>query len=186
MSEDLEILEAIQGGDERAFMRWMARSELPIRHSLRSFATAVDTEVVVQETLLRIWQAAPRFVPDGRPDALLRCALRIARNLAIDAARRARSANLDPALLDNEPATPPPCPMATDEVRAAVAKCLEDLPDKPRKAIEARLRDALASDEAHATSVGMTVNTFFQNIRRARIALLDCLRERGLGTWIKA
>ena len=31
----------------------------------------------------RVWQVAPRFKPDGRPDALLRLAIRIGRNLAV-------------------------------------------------------------------------------------------------------
>ena len=35
-----------------------------------------EGEAVVQETLLRLWQVAPRHTPDGRPDSLLRLGIR--------------------------------------------------------------------------------------------------------------
>ena len=44
----------------------------------------------MQEALLRVWQVAPRCRRDERPNALLRLAARIARNLAIDELRRVR------------------------------------------------------------------------------------------------
>ena len=61
-------LPGILAGDSSAFATWMAGAEPRLRASLRSFAVQVDTEAVLQETLLRVWQVAPRFVPDGRPD----------------------------------------------------------------------------------------------------------------------
>lgn len=85
-------LSAIVAGDADAFGRWVAGAEPRVRGSLASFAAVVDTEAVVQETLLRIWQVAPRFRPDGRPDGLVRLAVRIARNLAVSEVRRARVA----------------------------------------------------------------------------------------------
>src|SRR5690606_14601871 len=70
---DLDVhLAAIVAGDTRAFGRWLAGAEAPVRDSLRSFARVVDVEAVLQEALLRVWQVAPRFEPDGRPNGLLR------------------------------------------------------------------------------------------------------------------
>src|SRR5262245_66019536 len=83
-------LPGIALGDEDSFAAWIAGAEGPLRRSLRRFAAAVDTESVVQETLLRIWQVARRCEPDGRPNSLLRLAFRIARNLAVDETRRRR------------------------------------------------------------------------------------------------
>ena len=78
---DLDVhLAAIVAGDTRAFGSWMAGAEARVRDSLRSFAQVVDTEAVLQETLLRTWQVAPRLVADGRPDGLLRMAIRIGRS----------------------------------------------------------------------------------------------------------
>ena len=75
---ELDPLSA-ERGDADAFARWMAGVEHPLRAGLRRFAGQVDAEAVLQETLLRIWQVAPRFVPDGRPDGLVRLGHRIAR-----------------------------------------------------------------------------------------------------------
>ncbi|MBA3397052.1 MAG: sigma-70 family RNA polymerase sigma factor, partial [Deltaproteobacteria bacterium] len=92
MSSDLDLhLGAIVAGDTRAFARWLAGAEPPVRESLRSFARVVDVEAVLQEALLRVWQVAPRFVADGRPNGLLRLGVRIARNLAVSEVRRTRA-----------------------------------------------------------------------------------------------
>jgi DNA-directed RNA polymerase specialized sigma24 family protein len=91
---DLDSLVPLIGaGSMEAFGRWMAGAEGRVTESLRSFAARVDTEAVLQETLLRVWQVAPRFVPDGKRDGLVRLAVRIARNLAVSELRRSR---LDP------------------------------------------------------------------------------------------
>ena len=76
-----EHLAEIQAGDPDAFGRWIAAAEPTLRETLRSFAAVVDTEAVLQEALLRVWQVAPRFVRDGEPNGLFRLAVRIARNL---------------------------------------------------------------------------------------------------------
>ena len=87
---DLDLhLPAIAQGDADAFGRWLAGAEALLRASLRRFAAQVDVEAVLQEALLRVWQVAPKVTLDGRPDALLRLAFRVARNLAVDEARRA-------------------------------------------------------------------------------------------------
>ena len=86
---DLDVhLSAIQTGDAAAFGRWVAGAEVRLRLSLRRFATGCDTEAVLQETLLRVWQVAPRVEPDGSPNALLRFAIRVGRNTAISEIRR--------------------------------------------------------------------------------------------------
>ena len=56
-------------GDAQAFGRFLAGAEQRLRRALASFAARVDTEAVLQESLLRLWQIAPRFVADGRPNS---------------------------------------------------------------------------------------------------------------------
>src|SRR5688500_10366270 len=94
------LVAAMAAGDTQAFSAWMRGAERPIRDCLQRFAAGVDGEGVLQETLLRIWQVAPRFVSDGRPNGLLRLAVRIAHNLAISELRRSRAAPSDPAELE--------------------------------------------------------------------------------------
>ena len=93
---DLDIhLPWIIAGESRAFGAWLAGAEPHVRDSLRSFARAIDVEAVLQETLLRVWQVAPRFIPDGRANGLLRLAIRIGLNLAVSEVRRTRATPVD-------------------------------------------------------------------------------------------
>jgi RNA polymerase sigma factor (sigma-70 family) len=178
-------LPAILTGDTRAFGRWMAGAEGTMRDSLRSFASVLDVESVLQEALLRVWQVAPRFVADGRPNGLLRLGIRIARNLAVSELRRTKSRpvpeeDLEHALaqasqVDAGDRAPDPL------LREVLAKCHERLPEKPRQVITIRLSsEGGRSDDELASLVGMRVNTFLQNFTRARRMLADCLKKHGI------
>lgn len=171
----------IATGDTDAFATWMAGAEPRIRASLSSFATKVDTEAVVQECLLRVWQVAPRLKPDDRPDSLTRFAIRTARNLAITDLRRRRPELLTDELLREHPDDErPPDAIPDEALRDTIAECLKRLPNKPKLAMTSRLGGAGRPDAVIADRIGMTLNTFLQNIRRARLALADCLREHGI------
>jgi DNA-directed RNA polymerase specialized sigma24 family protein len=173
---------AIAAGDERAFARWLAGSEAPIRASLRSFAASVDTEAVLQETLLRVWQVAPRFEADGRDNGLLRLAIRIARNLAISETRRLRTRPIEPDDLERHLAEAMGPAGTSDPLLARlIAKCREKLPTKPAQALAARLESfGAASDAVLAERLGMQKNTFLQNFTRARRMLEQCLERGGV------
>jgi RNA polymerase sigma-70 factor (ECF subfamily) len=172
------LLPFIAAGDADAFGRWVAGAEPRLRLSLARYAAAADCEAVLQETLLRVWQVAPRLVPDGRPDALLRFGVRVARNLAIDEARRLRTTA---ALPDGHEPEAPPLHPPDPHLRAQIAGCRDKLPEKPAQALAARLEDAGgAPDETLAARLGMTLNTFLQNFGRARRFLLECLGRAGV------
>ena len=177
------LLDPIRAGDAEAFAGWLAGAEAPLRESLRSFARVVDVEAVLQEALLRTWQIAPRVHPDGKPNALFRVSLRIARNLAVSERRRARAVPsderaIDEALQDTMPAEPPvPDPM----LRRAIGDCRQALPAQPARALDMRLESAGGlSDDDLAAALGMTKNTFLQNFTRARKLIAECLKKRGI------
>lgn len=181
MSDLDDHLDAIAAGDTRAFAAWVAGAEHSIRASLAGFARSVDVEVVVQETLLRMWQIAPRVERDGRGNSLLRLALRTARNLAIDEVRCAKRTVRLPAhreedeALAAQPVEPDPM------LREAIVICREKLPTKPAQALEARLQSQGAEpDDSLASALGMRLNTFLQNVTRARKLLADCLERQGI------
>lgn len=178
-----QYLPAIAAGDSDAFARWVAGDEFRIRASLRSFATVVDTEAIVQETLLRIWQVAPRVKTDAKGDCLMRLAIRIAHNLAISETRRARGVPTEHETLEHvlgmygrvdESSTDP-------LLRRVIALCREKLPKKPALALDARLGShGGLPDESLAEQLGMKLNTFLQNFTRARRFLAECLRDNGV------
>jgi RNA polymerase sigma-70 factor (ECF subfamily) len=182
-----EHLAAIAAGDADAFGRWVAGVESRLRESLRSFAAQVDVEAVVQECLLRVWQVAERHEPDGRPESLLRLAVRIARNLALDEVRRARLEPVDDGGLERAMAAavaPPPAldALASDPfLRQALSECRDALRGKPAEAFTARLAaGGCEPDEVLAARLGMRPNTFLQNFTRARKALAECLERRNV------
>lgn len=178
---DLDVhLPDIIARDTNAFARWMSACEPSVRASLRSFVTVVDVEAVIQEALLRVWHASPRFVPDGQPNGLLRFAVRIARNLAVSEVRRTKARPVEDESLES--LTPPDEPAPPDPfLRSAIAECHGRLPDKPRQALDARLHsDGRTDDDALATSLSMRLNTFLQNFGRARKLLAECLEKHGI------
>jgi DNA-directed RNA polymerase specialized sigma24 family protein len=175
---DLDVhLAAIVAGDPDAFGRWVAGAEPAVRKSLATFAARADVESVLQEALLRLWQIAPRFEPDGRENGLLRLCHRIARNLALDELRRAR--RLQPGDEDDPAAVDPTLPDPL--LQKWIEECRRALPQKPAAALAARLENAGADpDEVLAARLGMKPNTFLQNFTRARKLLADCLRAHGV------
>jgi DNA-directed RNA polymerase specialized sigma24 family protein len=180
---DLDVYRtSIVSGNTGAFAMWLAGAEPRVRDSLRSFARAIDVEAVLQETLLRVWQIAPRFVPDGRANGLLRLAIRIGRNLAVSEVRRTRATplpgdDLAHAVGAHDGPVGAPDPL----LRRAIGECRDKLPARPRQALDARLESAGGHrDDELAAGVGMRLNTFLQNVTRARQLLADCLGKRGI------
>lgn len=175
-------LPAIAAGDASAFGQFMAAAEAPLRDSLRRFAASVDTEAVLQEALLRLWQVAPQVRPDGRPNALLRLGVTIARNLAISEARRLRHTVVGDDDLERHLARAEEGPSPADPLlRRLIEACRDKLPPKPREALDARLAASGREDDLDLSSrLGVRLNTFLQNVTRARKLLADCLRGQGV------
>ncbi|HYQ14750.1 MAG TPA: RNA polymerase sigma factor [Polyangiaceae bacterium] len=175
------LLPAIAEGDLQAFASWLAGAEPRIRLSLRRFAQHVDTEAVLQETLLRVWQFAPRAQVDARGDSLLRLGVQIARNLAIDHLRRDQRlerAAREQAFADDEETTDAP---ADPLLRERIRDCVKELPKQPAAVLSCRLENRGGlPDETLAEQLGMQLNTFLKNFGRARRFLLECLERAGV------
>ena len=175
-------VEAIVAGDPDSFGHWVAGAENSLRASLRPFAVQVDTEAVLQEALIRLWQVAPRFKADGQQNSFFRFALRVVRNLAISESRRSRVTVSDLGAIEKHLADAigdvrdSPDPL----LRELIEDCRGKLPAKPAAALNARLTSAGGDpDSVLAARLEMRTNTFLQNFTRARKLLADCLRKRG-------
>lgn len=171
-------LPAIAAGDAEAFGQWMVAAEPSLRRSLRGFATQVDTEAVLQEGLLRVWQVAHRVTVDGQGNSLLRLAHTIVRNAALDEVRRASnqresaSDTLDPAAATVSAPDP--------FLRELILACFDALPPTPRRLLAMRLQAAGGvHDKVLAREAKKKLNTFLQSITRAKKLLRQCLERKG-------
>jgi DNA-directed RNA polymerase specialized sigma24 family protein len=167
-------------GDPNGFTDWVRAVELSLRGSLRRFARHVDVESILQEGLLRMWRLAPTIDLEGK-DASLRYALRLIRNLALREIERNRIyVPEDPA--GNDPEVQPEPPLDPGLLRI-LKDCFARLPRKPREALLARIeRGDAEPDRALAEGIGMRLNTFLQNIVRARRHLARCLESHGVSS----
>ena len=167
-------------GDRDSFADWMGAVEAPIRRSLSRFARAVDVESVMQETFLRMWvYAQDRGTELRGPNAAMRFAIGMARNVARSEARRTgRVTFLPPEELPEVEVQPDPLPDLG--LRQAIVDCLGRLKGKPLEALRVRISMSAVGDRELARAVGMTLNTFLQNVVRARRAVAECLKRRGI------
>jgi DNA-directed RNA polymerase specialized sigma24 family protein len=62
----------------------------------------------------------------------------------------------------------------------AIGECMERPPAHPRNALAARIGEGHLPERELAQGLRMKVNTFLQNIVRARRLLTDCLERRGV------
>jgi DNA-directed RNA polymerase specialized sigma24 family protein len=177
-----ELFALARLGEPEAFAEWMGMVELPLRRSLRRFARAVDVEVVMQETFMRMWLVASDLERSLEGTAAsLKFAFRVVRNVALEEIRRNRLdrqtdlehlEDLPEGSYDPEPGDP--------ALARAIADCFRRLPDKPRRALGARLDDDCLPDRVLAERLRMRLNTFLQNVVRARRSMEKCLEGRGV------
>ncbi len=177
-----EFFQQIRSGDMGAFANWMRLVEIPLRRSLRPFARTVDVEAVIQETLLRMWLVArdPDRVLVGEY-ASLKYAFRMAQFIAMEERRRSHPDRfVDLRGLDDDPRFCCEPEMPDPALARAIWECLNALPGKPRRALEARLNGTSLPDKVIAAGLRMKPNTFLQNVVRARKGLKECLGHRGV------
>jgi RNA polymerase sigma factor (sigma-70 family) len=168
-------------GNPAAFACWIGLVEVPLRLSMRRFLQAVDIEAVLQETLLRMWiYAQERGHELEGESASLKYAIGMARNLARAEARRTRREASIPT--EDLPEIPiPPEAHSDPELRRAILECLAKVAARPLRALRARIDfGGYRSDREIASGIGMTLNTFLQNIVRARKQIASCLERRGV------
>ncbi len=133
---DQGLMAAIAAGDEAAFATLVGEESPRLLRFARSLLAAnpAEAEEVVQEALLRLWQQAETWEPNGRVSTWLH---QVAYRLCIDNIRRRRpSIDIDAvedALPDDETAADQRL-IRIDEV-SAVRAAIERLPERQRTAL---------------------------------------------------
>jgi RNA polymerase sigma factor (sigma-70 family) len=95
------------GDQEHLFAGWLREHGAILHHVARAFAVGADRHDLMQELLLTLWRAAPKFRGEARVSTFI---YRVAHNTALAWFRRERQASagvepLEPAIADNLPAS---------------------------------------------------------------------------------
>lgn len=172
---DVALLAATADGDRKAFEAIVERHHgVVYRVAWRMTAGHADTEDIVQETFLRLWNN-PVQVRHGV--ALRAWLIRVATNLAIDRTRRKPTTDID-AIPEPEDDAPDALDQvigqgSVNEVDAAIA----GLPDRQRLALVLVHFENMSNIEA-ARAMDVSVEAIESLLARARRALKAALSGR--------
>lgn len=183
--EQTRLLAAAQAGDERAFRRLVE----PYRHALevhcyRMLGSALDTEDLVQETLVRAWRALDRYEPRAQFQTWL---YRIATNACLNELQRRprRAEPLDP--FPDLPVDASSVPTYDPEARYAIRegmelallRAIQELPGRQRAVLI--FRDVLGWTAPEVSEVlDTSVASVTSALQRARATIDQRLPESAL------
>lgn len=154
-----------------------AHSAVPHRIAWRMVGDRADAEDIAQEALLRLWDTAPRWRAGG--SGVAAWLTRVAVNLSLDRLRRRRFASdaEPPDRADEAPLAD--TVIAHGQLAQATRAAIAALPDRQRAAIVLTYYEDLSNSGA-ATMLDMNIKAFESLLLRARRALADDLRARGI------
>jgi RNA polymerase sigma-70 factor (ECF subfamily) len=170
------LLGAVARGDEAAFERLYEATRAKLYGVLlRILGKPALAEEVMVETYLKIWKTADQFDPaTASPITWL---VAIARNRAIDIARKRGDASIDEEPEVSQTASDAPAPLARREMTAELKRLLSCLgrldPEKQRIVLLAYYsgwsRDQLAN------KLDIPVNTIKTWLRRSLLEIRECM-----------
>lgn len=182
---DLQLLERIRSGDSSAFNLLVERYSQDLYRVIRRMASdSSETEAIVQESFLRVWQIlhAPRSRMQDWTKPFFPYLVTIAMNLARDRWRKDRFLDFS-GLEDIQEVLPSPLPdpealVEETETLKALAEAVAELPTAYKAVIALRYEAGLSYTEI-AELLEMPINTIRTHLRRAKIQLRKVLAEQG-------
>jgi RNA polymerase sigma factor (sigma-70 family) len=147
------------------------------RIAYRMLADPVEAEDVAQDAILKLWQYADRWQAGG--PGVAAWLTRVATNACLDRMRRRRFVSQDAVPERADDAPPVDAVMEADEVRAAVAACIEALPDRQRASIILTYYEEQPNKSA-AEILALQIKAFESLLHRARATLRDCVEGKGV------
>lgn len=174
-STDGELIRRAQAGDKQAFGALVQQHQARLLAFARRLCGNPDHALdIIQDTFIKAWHALPDWRPDARFETWL---LRIARNTAIDALRRAQH-EPDALPTDTVPVDPGPSPLRQLEGSRSIARLevlLDQLPLAQREIILLRELEGFSYREL-AAALDISEGTVKSRLARARGALLQARR----------
>lgn len=128
---ETELMLKVKAGDRAAFEEIFHLYQKPLGNYLfRLTGNRARTEDLLQDTFLRLWKAAPTYEPSAKVSTYL---FRIAHNLFLNDAARRREKALESG--DAETRSDPASDLSRREIRSAVQRAVEALPDGEREVL---------------------------------------------------
>ena len=182
---EAELIQKAQQGDQSAFGELIVRNESKIfTLTLRMMGNREDAQDLAQEAFLNAWRGLDKFKGDSSFSTWL---YRLASNACIDHIRKAkrRQEVMDAQSLDDEEfgaiqlpdsRYDPQNELERQELREALEKALQTLPDHQRQVLIMRELSGLSYQEI-GDALEMDIGTVKSRISRARLALRKLLKE---------
>ena len=170
------LLAAVAKGDEAAFERLYAATRAKLYGvALRILRRSDLADEVMQDAYLKIWRGAGDF--DPRLASPITWMVAIARNRAIDLARRRTDSSLEeePAAMDAVADTPDPLARreVSDDLRRLL-NCLGGLDDERRQMVLLAYYNGWSREQL-AAKFDKPVNTIKTWLRRSLVEVRECL-----------
>ncbi len=136
-----------------------------------------EAEDVAQESLLRLWNHADRWLAGG--PGIGAWLTKVATNQCLDRLRRKRFKSDEevPELIDEAPLAD--AQMQAHETHATVKLCIEALPERQRAAVILTYYEETPNQPA-AEILEMQLKAFESLLFRARSSLRDCVERKGV------
>lgn len=172
MGDDM-LIARIAAGDRRAFNVFARRhGDFLYASAIRMMRDTFEAQDAVQETLLRVWQKAGTWRPDGGA-SVRTWTYRIAYNICIDFLRRRRPQGALPETLESAERTDD---FIQDRERSAIVdRALKQLPERQRAVLVLCHYQGLSNAEA-ADVVGTSVKGVESLLIRARRQMREILK----------
>jgi RNA polymerase sigma-70 factor (ECF subfamily) len=176
---DQALMASIAAGDQAAFAALVGQESSRLLRFARSLlaASPAEAEEVVQEALLRLWQQAPDWEPNGRVSTWLH---QVAYRLCIDNIRRRRPSveieTVEEALPDDGTGADQRL-IRMDEV-SAVRAAIERLPERQKTALLLCHFQDMSQAEASAV-MGIGESAYESLLARARRRLRVLIEDGG-------
>ena len=175
-AELVSLLAAVADGDETAFEELYAATSAKLYGVvLRILRRAELADEVMQESYLKIWNSAEQF--DASLASPITWMVAIARNRAIDVARKKTDVSVEPIPDTLELAADIPDPLAARERSEEMTRlldCLGRLEPEQRQLVLLAYYDGLSREQL-AVRFKRPVNTIKTWLRRSLLAVRECL-----------